>query len=96
MLWAPYCAVLRGRVGRGCNENERCTRRWYSHFRPERAVCAATQPPTFGPCPAPLLQVCLELNQTWMESGVSEDAVSGHIQVGGSPACDTVACRPAA
>jgi hypothetical protein len=28
------------------------------------------------------LQVCLELNQTWMESGVSEDAVSGHIQVG--------------
>lgn len=27
------------------------------------------------------LQVCLELNQTWMESGVSEDAVSGHIQV---------------
>ena len=27
-------------------------------------------------------QVCLELNQTWMESGVSEDAVSGHIQVG--------------
>ena len=27
------------------------------------------------------LQVCLELQQTWMESGVSEDAVSGHIQV---------------
>lgn len=27
------------------------------------------------------IQVCLELNQTWMESGVSEDAVSGHIQV---------------
>lgn len=26
-------------------------------------------------------QVCLELQQTWMESGVSEDAVSGHIQV---------------
>eukprot|EP01025_Chloroclados_australasicus_P044122 TRINITY_DN47579_c0_g1_i4.p1 TRINITY_DN47579_c0_g1~~TRINITY_DN47579_c0_g1_i4.p1 ORF type:complete len:470 (+),score=73.25 TRINITY_DN47579_c0_g1_i4:104-1513(+) len=26
-------------------------------------------------------QVCLELNQVWMESGVSEDAVSGHIQV---------------
>jgi hypothetical protein len=26
-------------------------------------------------------QVCLELGQTWMESGVSEDAVSGHIQV---------------
>ncbi len=25
-------------------------------------------------------QVCLELGQTWMESGVSEDAVSGHIQ----------------
>lgn len=31
--------------------------------------------------PACLSQVCLELHQTWMESGVSEDAVSGHIQV---------------
>ena len=28
------------------------------------------------------VQVCLELQQTWMESGVSEDAVAGHIQVG--------------
>lgn len=27
------------------------------------------------------MQVCLELQQNWMESGVSEDAVSGHIQV---------------
>ena len=26
-------------------------------------------------------QVCLELGQVWMESGVSEDAVSGHIQL---------------
>ena len=26
-------------------------------------------------------QACLELGQTWMESGVSEDAVSGHIQL---------------
>ena len=26
-------------------------------------------------------QACLELEQTWMESGVSEDAVSGHIQM---------------
>lgn len=26
-------------------------------------------------------RACLELNQTWIESGVSEDAVSGHIQV---------------
>jgi ubiquitin-like modifier-activating enzyme 5 len=34
-------------------------------------------------------QVCLELNQTWMESGVSEDAVSGHIQtlIPGQSAC---------
>jgi len=41
-----------------------------------------------------LLQVCLELNQTWMESGVSEDAVSGHIQVvaPGETAC--FACVP--
>jgi hypothetical protein len=33
------------------------------------------------PCWLSGVQVCLELNQTWMESGVSEDAVSGHIQV---------------
>ena len=34
-------------------------------------------------------QACLELKQTWMESGVSEDAVSGHIQllVPGETAC---------
>eukprot|EP00877_Chromochloris_zofingiensis_P008159 jgi/Chrzof1/3597/Cz13g01230.t1 len=34
-------------------------------------------------------QVCLELRQTWMESGVSEDAVSGHIQtiIPGQTAC---------
>lgn len=39
-------------------------------------------------------QVCLELEQTWMESGVSEDAVSGHIQVviPGQTAC--FACVP--
>lgn len=41
-----------------------------------------------------VLQVCLELNQTWMESGVSEDAVSGHIQtvIPGETAC--FACVP--
>jgi len=34
-------------------------------------------------------QAALEMNQTWMESGVSEDAVSGHIQllVPGETAC---------
>ncbi|KAK9832985.1 hypothetical protein WJX74_003425 [Apatococcus lobatus] len=39
-------------------------------------------------------QVCLELNQTWLESGVSEDAVSGHIQLlqPGITAC--FACVP--
>ena len=39
-------------------------------------------------------QACLELKQTWMESGVSEDAVSGHIQllVPGETAC--FACVP--
>ena len=39
-------------------------------------------------------QVCLELDQTWLESGVSEDAVSGHIQtvVPGVTAC--FACVP--
>jgi ubiquitin-like modifier-activating enzyme 5 len=39
-------------------------------------------------------QVCLELDQTWMESGVSEDAVSGHIQLisPGETAC--FACVP--
>lgn len=37
-------------------------------------------------------QACLELRQTWMESGVSEDAVSGHIQllVPGETACFAV------
>ena len=28
-----------------------------------------------------LLHACNELGQTWIESGVSENAVSGHIQV---------------
>ncbi|XP_006647275.2 ubiquitin-like modifier-activating enzyme 5 [Oryza brachyantha] len=39
-------------------------------------------------------QACNELCQTWMESGVSEDAVSGHIQllVPGETAC--FACAP--
>lgn len=34
-------------------------------------------------------KACLELNQSWMESGVSEDAVSGHIQfiIPGQTAC---------
>ena len=43
---------------------------------------------------ASVMQVCLELEQTWMESGVSEDAVSGHIQViiPGETAC--FACVP--
>ncbi|CAK9158768.1 unnamed protein product [Ilex paraguariensis] len=39
-------------------------------------------------------QACNELNQTWMESGVSENAVSGHIQllIPGETAC--FACAP--
>ncbi len=45
-------------------------------------------------------QACIELNQPWMESGVSEDAVSGHIQfiIPGQTACfgvshrSTIAC----
>jgi ubiquitin-like modifier-activating enzyme 5 len=39
-------------------------------------------------------QACLEMKQTWMESGVSEDAMSGHIQliVPGETAC--FACVP--
>ncbi|XP_057971667.1 ubiquitin-like modifier-activating enzyme 5 [Malania oleifera] len=39
-------------------------------------------------------QACNELNQTWVESGVSEDAVSGHIQllIPGETAC--FACAP--
>ncbi|KAM7471522.1 hypothetical protein LguiA_009705 [Lonicera macranthoides] len=31
--------------------------------------------------PDVVLEACNELNQTWTESGVSEDAVSGHIQL---------------
>jgi ThiF family len=42
-----------------------CWRRWMKLFTDNRSH----------------VQVCLELEQTWMESGVSEDAVSGHIQV---------------
>lgn len=40
-------------------------------------------------------QACNELNQVWMESGVSEDAVSGHIQllVPGQSACFEVRAR---
>lgn len=39
-------------------------------------------------------QACNELGQPWMESGVSEDAVSGHIQLllPGETAC--FACVP--
>ena len=39
-------------------------------------------------------QACLEMGQAWMESGVSEDAVSGHVQtmVPGETAC--FACVP--
>ncbi|XP_054822479.1 ubiquitin-like modifier-activating enzyme 5 [Prosopis cineraria] len=39
-------------------------------------------------------QACNELSQTWIESGVSEDAVSGHIQllIPGETAC--FACAP--
>ena len=38
------------------------------------------------------LQACNELNQPWIESGVSENAVSGHIQfvVPGKTACFAV------
>lgn len=41
-----------------------------------------------------LFQACNELGQTWMESGVSENAVSGHIQlvIPGETAC--FACAP--
>lgn len=37
-------------------------------------------------------KACNELDQTWMESGVSENAVSGHIQliVPGRTACFAV------
>ena len=39
-----------------------------------------------------LSQACNELSQPWMESGVSENAVSGHIQVilPGETACFAV------
>ena len=38
------------------------------------------------------LQACNELDQIWMESGVSENAVSGHIQflLPGETACFAV------
>lgn len=39
-----------------------------------------------------LFQACNELGQIWMESGVSENAVSGHIQliIPGETACFAV------
>ena len=39
-------------------------------------------------------QACNELGQVWMESGVSENAVSGHIQLirPGETACFAVSC----
>ena len=39
-------------------------------------------------------QACLELGQTWMESGVSEDAVSGHVQTMEPGATACFACVP--
>lgn len=50
------------------------------------STCTHSHTHTLTPPP---VQVCLELNQTWMESGVSEDAVSGHIQtlIPGATAC---------
>jgi hypothetical protein len=62
------------------------------------APCTLSQAPPAQCCLLPgrhlPVQVCLELGQTWMESGVSEDAVSGHIQVvvPGETAC--FACVP--
>ena len=43
-------------------------------------------------------QACNELSQPWMESGVSENAVSGHIQVilPGETACFAVSCTSGA
>ncbi len=42
-----------------------------------------------------VLQACNELGQTWMESGVSENAVSGHIQliVPGDTSCFAVSAQ---
>ena len=39
-------------------------------------------------------QAACELDQTWLESGVSEDAVSGHVQLlrPGHTACFAVSC----
>ncbi|MCD7451098.1 hypothetical protein HAX54_009546 [Datura stramonium] len=50
--------------------------------------------PTMSGSGVDLVLACNELNQTWMESGVSEDAVSGHIQllIPGETAC--FACVP--
>lgn len=39
-------------------------------------------------------QCCLEMNQVWMESGVSEDAVSGHVQTMKPGATACFACNP--
>lgn len=53
----------------------------FSYRRLDACVDCSSTSVAFGDLEQWLLQVCLELNQIWMESGVSEDAVSGHIQV---------------
>ncbi|KAK4756241.1 hypothetical protein SAY87_006368 [Trapa incisa] len=66
-------------------------------FRPEQAGMTKTDAAvqTLQDInPDVVLEACNELNQTWMESGVSKDAVSGHIQllIPGETAC--FACAP--
>ena len=69
----------------------------------EREKCSPAHAPARAPAPVSLVlscvdnyaartainQACNESKQTWMESGVSEDAVSGHIQtlIPGCTAC---------
>ncbi|KAL0020097.1 hypothetical protein WJX79_006195 [Trebouxia sp. C0005] len=49
-------------------------------FRPEQSVDMVLSCVDNYEARMTINQVCLELGQIWMESGVSEDAVSGHIQ----------------
>jgi hypothetical protein len=83
-VWVGGVGVGVGVCGRGACRWRSCMR----VRRPEHSMSPAqphtrtcTTPDARAPPPSNARQVCLELGQTWMESGVSEDAVSGHIQV---------------
>lgn len=102
----PFAPSSRGRAGARCSPGHGPTA---PRARPTHALADAltgTHPPArwrapaYWPCRAFARhrQACNELGQVWIESGVSEDAVSGHIQLikPGELACFECAAAAAA